>query len=100
MPDTSWSVIVNRQTCSSAWRKWQSFLEKNGISYTLHHTYSIDEARNEITALYHGGQRHYLLVGGDGTIHHGGNILMELAGKNSHDVTIGVLPCGTGNDWV
>ena len=100
MTQTSWSVIVNRQTCSSAWRKWQSFLEKNGISYTLHHTYSIDEARNEITALYHGGQRHYLLVGGDGTIHHGGNILMELAGKNSHDVTIGVLPCGTGNDWV
>ena len=25
---------------------------------------------------------------------------MELAGDQSHDVTIGVLPCGTGNDWV
>lgn len=100
MTKTSWSVIVNRQTCASAWRKWQSFLEKNGISYTLHHTYSIEEARSEITGLYQQGQRHYLLVGGDGTIHHGGNILMELAGDQSHDVTIGVLPCGTGNDWV
>ena len=100
MSTTTWGVIVNRQTCASGWKKWQSFLDKNSISYTLHHTYSVEEAYTAISTAYQQGQRHYLLVGGDGTVHHGGNILMELAGDQSHEVTIGVLPCGTGNDWV
>jgi diacylglycerol kinase family enzyme len=100
MVKTSWCVIVNRQTCSTGWKKRQSFLEKNGISYTLHQTQTTEEAKTVLSTLYHIGHRHYLFVGGDGTIHHGGNVLMELAGDQSHDITIGVLPCGTGNDWV
>jgi diacylglycerol kinase (ATP) len=66
----------------------------------MHHSHSIDEARTLLSDLYHNGHRHYLLVGGDGTVHHGGNILMELSGQQSRELTIGVLPCGTGNDWV
>ena len=66
----------------------------------MHQSYSIEEARSILTTLYQAGNRHYLLVGGDGTVHHGGNILMELSGAKSGELTIGVLPCGTGNDWV
>ena len=100
MTQTIWSVIINRQTCSSGWKKWQSFLIKNKIEHTLHHSHTLDEAKTILTKLYQEGQRHYLLVGGDGTVHCGGNILMELAGSKSMELTLGVLPCGTGNDWV
>ena len=73
---------------------------RHEISYTLHHTYSIEEAEKLLSGLYHLGKRHFLLVGGDGTIHHAVNILMQCAGHHSYDITIGLLPCGTGNDWV
>ena len=73
---------------------------RNEISYTLHQTYSVAEAEKILSTLYHNGNRHFLLVGGDGTIHHAVNILMKCAGHESYGVTIGVLPCGTGNDWV
>lgn len=97
---TTWHVIVNRQTCSSGWKKWNSFLELHKISFQNHHTYSLDELYQVLSSLYANGVRHYLFVGGDGTIHHCGNTLMQLAGNLSHEITFGVLPCGTGNDWV
>ena len=96
----SWSVIVNRQTCTSGWKKWETFLVHHDISYSLHHTDSIEEARQAITGFYENGSRHFLFVGGDGTIHHAVNILMQLSGHQSSEITFGVLPCGTGNDWV
>jgi diacylglycerol kinase family enzyme len=100
MTQTSCCVIVNRQTCGSGWKNWEAFLMHHEISYTLHHTYSISEAKEALAAFYAAGNLHYLFVGGDGTIHHGVNTLMELAGHRSGEITIGVLPCGTGNDWV
>jgi diacylglycerol kinase family enzyme len=95
-----WIVIINRQTCGSGWKKWDSFLQEHAIDHSLHHTYSIPEAEKTLTEAYQKGHRNYLFVGGDGTVHHGTNILMHLAGQRSMEVTMGVLPCGTGNDWV
>lgn len=100
MPDTIWHVIVNRQTCSSGWKKWNSFLSQHQISFQDHHTHSLEEMKETLSGLYAKGIRHYLFVGGDGTIHHCGNTLMQLADTQSHEITVGVLPCGTGNDWV
>jgi len=100
MTQTSWNVIVNRQTCSSGWKKWEHFLQRNDISYMLHHTYSVEEAHQVLSDAYAQGSLHFLFVGGDGTIHHGVNSLMQIAGQESLKITIGVLPCGTGNDWV
>ena len=97
---TTWCIIVNRQTCTSGWKNWETFLVHHDISYSLHHTDSIEEARQAITGFYENGSRHFLFVGGDGTIHHAVNILMQLSGHQSSEITFGVLPCGTGNDSV
>jgi diacylglycerol kinase family enzyme len=53
-----------------------------------------------IEEAYRSGERKFLFVGGDGTVHHGANLLLKTAGDKSYEVTMGVLPCGTGNDWV
>jgi diacylglycerol kinase (ATP) len=95
-----WTVIINRITCRAAWKKWNAFLDKNAIRYTAHHTVTLDESNAAIAKAYAGGQRNFLFVGGDGTLHHGINTLLKLAGDRSCDITFGLLPCGTGNDWV
>lgn len=95
-----WSVIVNRITCKSAWKNWVAYLDKNAIRYTLHHTFSADEADRLLATQYAAGQRLFLFMGGDGTLHHGVNKLLKLSGSGSYDVTFGLLPCGTGNDWM
>jgi diacylglycerol kinase family enzyme len=76
-----------------------AFLDKNGIRYTLHHTYSLEEVQAVLAHQYADGQRNFLFMGGDGTLHHGINQLLKLSGDHSYDITFGLLPCGTGNDW-
>lgn len=97
---TLWHIIINRQTCSSGWNRWKSFLIEHQISFLEHHTFSLEDLNETIAAVYNEGARHYLFVGGDGTIHQTGNALMQVAGNQSSELTIGILPCGTGNDWV
>jgi diacylglycerol kinase family enzyme len=95
-----WCVIVNQITCKNGWKKWISFLEENSIMHTRHHTRSLDEVRQVIETAYRTGNRRFLFVGGDGTVHHGVNILLTVSGNESREIIMGVLPCGTGNDWV
>ncbi len=98
--DQHWCIIVNLSTCEDReWKKWQSILEKNMIPYIAHLTESIDQVSGILSTLLEAGNRHFLFAGGDGTLHHGGNLLLRLAGDKSRQHTIGVLPSGTGNDW-
>lgn len=45
------------------------------------------------------GMRKFLLIGGDGTFHEAINALLKQPYCSSQEVTIGLLPSGTGNDW-
>ncbi len=97
----SWCVIVNRLTCKSrVWMKWEALLVTHDIPHSIHHTISLDRLSDELGTLLALERKHFLFVGGDGTLHHGGNLLIQLAKEKSNDLVIGVLPCGTGNDWV
>lgn len=95
-----YAVIVNRRTCKSGWKEWAKFLDEQKIRYQLYHSFKIEDVTKMLDELYTQGQRKFLFAGGDGTIHHGVNILLKLAGSASYDITMGVLPCGTGNDWI
>lgn len=49
------------------------------------------------------GCRHFIAVGGDGTIHEVMSGLLrfsDASGVNMGEFTLGVLPYGTGNDWI
>ena len=97
---STWCLIVNLITCKKELKKWLSFLDENGIAYDLHPTRSLEEVKSVIESSFHAGNRRFLFVGGDGTVHHGGNILLKVSGDASREIIMGVLPCGTGNDWV
>ncbi len=96
-----WCIIVNRSACSAReWKNWQFLLEKNKITYTAYQTESLEQVSGILTTLFENGNRYFLFAGGDGTIHQCGNILLQIAGDKSNQVIIGVLPSGSGNDWV
>ena len=94
-----WCVIANLATCKKGWQKWKSKLEVHGIPHSFHLTHSLDEVAAVIRHQLNQQRHHFLFAGGDGTLHHGGNILLQLAGEQPKNIIIGVLPCGTGNDW-
>ena len=95
-----WCIIINLNTCKEhAWMKWQRKLDAHSIDYVVYSSYTISTVSHILSQLLVTGHSHFLFAGGDGTLHHGGNLILELAGNKSKDITIGVLPCGTGNDW-
>src|SRR5687767_959727 len=99
--ENPWCVIVNSHTCSiRKWKKWQSIFDQHEIPYQLYFTHSISELSTLLGELYAAKNKYFLFGGGDGTLHQGGNLLIHHAGNNSRDLVIGLLPCGTGNDWV
>lgn len=95
-----YAVIINRTTCRKAWATWAVWLEQEGILHDLYHTYTLDDLQETLGHLLSEGRRHFLFVGGDGTMHHGCNSLLRLAGENVPGLAAGLLPCGTGNDWI
>lgn len=101
LPESPWCIIVNLQTCNfRKWKKWQSLLDTNKIAYQLYFTHSISELSVLLDDLFVSNNKYYLFAGGDGTLHHGGNLLFHHAAGQSRELVIGLLPCGTGNDWV
>ena len=46
------------------------------------------------------GYRKFICIGGDGTLHHMVNGIMHQNQIASHKILLGVIPIGTGNDWV
>ncbi len=95
-----WCVIFNRKTVNHReHHKWKLFLNTYQIEYESYETYSVTELHGILQKKISSGYRHFLFAGGDGTLHHGGNQIIRIAGENSRNVIIGVLPSGSGNDW-
>ena len=75
-------------------------IRENEIPYELvfsqhkHHVTELTvQAVNE-------GYRHIIVIGGDGTLHEVVNGLFIQKSAPIEDVTIAVIPVGTGNDWI
>ena len=100
----SWFVIANSTSgngnFSRKWKEIKQLLKIKNISYSFAFTkfskHEIELVQNAIQK----GFRNIISVGGDGTLHHVVNgIMMQIYVKTS-DITIAVIPLGTGNDWI
>jgi len=100
----SWFIIVNpiagNIKFSTKWREIQLLLDVRKINYsfavTLYSRHEVELVQNAIQK----GFRNIISVGGDGTLHHIVNGIMMQRYVKSSDITIGVIPLGTGNDWI
>lgn len=97
-------LIVNpnsgRKNFRKSWTIIQNSLDTKNVSYDFEFTrFKKDEirlAQKAITA----GFRKIIVVGGDGTFHHALNGIMKQNVCKSSDIKLGIIPLGTGNDWI
>jgi len=98
----SWQIIFNSNASlyksSQHWEKIENKLQKVQIDYCYHLTSTIDEAKELTIDLCKKGERHYIIIGGDGTLNIFANAIME-SQVNSSEIFAAFIPLGTGNDW-
>lgn len=98
-----WLLIVNpnagRKKGDKDWPKISKLLRKNNISYDVHFTkhrhHAVLIAKREIE----NGYRNILVAGGDGTLNEVVNAIFLQTQCPTTDITLGMIPIGTGNDW-
>ena len=77
----------------------EAVLRRHGLTFS----FEISERPGHTTELAQAaierGCRHILAVGGDGTVNEAVNGIFRQHAAPTADITLGVLPIGTGNDW-
>lgn len=101
---TKWFVIVNPTSGNGSskkkWPKIKTTLENQNFDFIYKfseyekHTITIIQ-----TAIIE-NFTHFICVGGDGTIHETVNAILLSNPSNLSQIIIGIIPIGTGNDWV
>ena len=105
-----WLVVVNvfaaSKKAGSVWKKAAVMLEEAGVPYKAMFTGGADNAIAISRKACAMGYRKFMAVGGDGTVHDVLNGISEhvyapdTTDVSISDITLGVLPVGSGNDWV
>ncbi len=98
-----WLVIVNPNAGNGKggkdWKRISALFEKNGINiyplFTEKKGQAIEFVRDSICA----GYRKVVAVGGDGTLNEVINGVFTQDECPAKDITAGLIPVGTGNDW-
>lgn len=100
----SWFIIANPTSgngnFSKQWKEIKQNLNHKKIDYSFAFTqfskHEVDLVQNAIKK----GFRNIISVGGDGTLHNVVNGIMLQTYVKTFELTIGVIPLGTGNDWI
>lgn len=102
--NNKWLVIVNPtasiKKCGKDWPEIQHILTREGFDFdafvTAHPGHAIELAREGITEK---GYKKIISVGGDGTNNEVINGIFLQQRFATNEITMGVIPVGTGNDW-
>lgn len=77
-----------------------SYLKQQEIASHTILTFDLEELRIKLHEALTQGFTEFLVLGGDGSLHHLVNVLMKQELVPLSDISVGILPCGTGNDWL
>lgn len=99
-----WFVIVNPTSGNGASKKKWSVIKKElvnqnfkiEVAFTGYERHSIKLVEIALKK----GFINFISVGGDGTLHNIINGILRFNPTNISEIKIGVIPIGTGNDWV
>jgi len=102
-PQDTWLLIVNpRAGNGRALRQHQRLTTLLGAHGLACHTVISEAAGDPVRLTRQGleqGYRKIAAVGGDGTLHQIVNGIFSMAKVPTGEVTLGLIPVGTGNDW-
>ena len=98
----TWQIILNPhallQRKSQVWKEIEFKLREVQLNYHHHKTSTREEAGELVVNLCKRGERHFIIIGGDGTFNTFVNAVMN-SQVNSSDIYAALVPLGTGNDW-
>lgn len=98
-----WLVIVNPNAGNGKGRKdWEmisGLMKKENLSFTVKFTESKGDAIFLTREAVSGGCRKIITVGGDGTLNEVVNGAFTSKSCPSTDISLALIPVGTGNDW-
>lgn len=97
-----WHIFLNRNAmhCRSSeyWKSIETQLTSAQVPYCCHYAQSQKEDSEVILNCCRNGVRHFVVVGGDGSL----NFFIDNVVKSGIDISdifVAVIPLGTGNDW-
>jgi len=88
------NLIAGQGRCKELFPKVKQELDRRGISYDLHYTNEPSEATDVARTGIEAGFKCVVAMGGDGTVNEVANGLV------GSEAVLGVIPAGTGNDFV
>lgn len=100
----TWFVIINPASgngkSKTQWPKIKLLLEKYNFvfdySFTEYPKHSVKLVQN---AVYQ-GFKDFVVIGGDGSLHNVVNAIHTQITCAPSDLSVGIIPVGTGNDWI
>mgnify|MGYP005991645625 FL=1 len=100
----SWFIIANptsgNRNFSKQWEEIQQLLNNKNLDYSFAFTQFSKHEIELVDKAIQDGFRNIISVGGDGTLHNVVNGIMLQRYVKTSDITIAVIPQGTGNDWI
>ncbi len=101
--DKHWIAIINPHSGGGKgkrnWLKAEAVLKSQKIAYTAYYTERPNHIEEIIQCRIIDGFRNFLIVGGDGSLHEAINGICIQDIVPSQEITLGIIPSGTGNDW-
>ena len=100
----AWVVIVNPKAGSGRglkdWPIISNQMYNSGLRFTCLFTEHKHHAVELTVKAINDGYRNIVAVGGDGTIHEVVNGIFIQKAAPTTDISLAVIPAGTGNDWI
>lgn len=98
-----WLIIVNPNAGSKKgekeWPKIYKYFQQRGFDFTCVFTEHRDHATQLTIEKIDAGYRNFVVVGGDGTLNEVLNGIFLQQKVTPVDISLGMIPVGTGNDW-
>lgn len=103
MQENQWLFIINPNAgVKKGTRNWpmiHSLLDKAGLIYEYIFTENRGHAIQLVCENIEKGYRNIAVVGGDGTLNEALNGIFEQKACDPLEISLGMIPVGTGNDW-
>ena len=99
-----WFVIINPTSGNgSSKRKWpkiKAHLELENVDFDFAFTEYANHSNELVQVAINHDFKNIICIGGDGTLHNIINGIQNQSYVKSSEIHIGVIPIGTGNDWI
>lgn len=96
-------MIVNpasgRPDDGAGWRAIESAFRDAGVAFDVIHTEQPGHGAELACEALRQGHRHLAVAGGDGSVNEVVHGVMDAGLADTREVTLAVIPTGTGNDW-